>query len=356
VTSDDAMRKFANAFFISSPLQLVVVDALLGARPELSRDDVVIFVENKQWADFFQNFECIVIENTRLEGRNLISQNLAVIEARLADRVTLWVSDILWPMNNAIYTRLRRGGQLEAINFFDEGMVLYWVERLTWLSWGREWIKFLLLRLKLGLRFTLPARAPFYGNKRNGKVYALHSDLLSRPEMAEPLAIDLKHVSYMKERLEEKSPADRPAGDWAENAAVFLSQPYYRVTSEEKFAAVLSGMANYLRKQGHSQLYVKLHPSEGTEVFNRYYRDLGFEIVFAAMKGPVEIALQDLPASCTLVSFNSSALLNACKFGFPGQRLSYGLNWVAKQYPMRRNLLALNRAILEGAGVRIALH
>lgn len=346
------MPTFSNAFLISSPLQAVVVDALLCSEPGLDREGAIIFVEDERFVDFFEGLTCVTIRDTRLDGRRQIAENLRSIDGYLSGEVTLWVSDILWPMNNALYTHLKREGRLRTVNFFDEGMVLYWQEQLTRLNRVREWVKFRVLGRKLGLRFTPPPRAPFYGNALNGKVYALHPEFLSNAELVRPLELDLDRVGRMAAQLNDAT----GSATALEGAALVLSQPYYRVAEEDDFALVVAGLARHLRDSGHERLYVKLHPSEGASLFDRYYRDHGFEIAFPEMKGPVEIVLRSFPASCTLASYNSSALLNARKFGFKGRSVSYGLNWVATKYPIQRNLFSFNTSLLEQADVSIVRH
>ena len=346
------MPIFSNVFLVSSPLQAVVVDALLRGTEGPDRGDSVVFVEDERFVNVFEGVTCVPIGSTRLDGKRHIADNLAAIDRYLGDRATLWVSDILWPMNNALYTRLLRQDRLSEVNFFDEGIVLYWQDRLTRLNLLREWMKFRVLRYRLGVPFTCPARDPFRGNRRNGKVYALHPELLADAGETRAVELDLAAVARLSEKLEDGD--DQAAIQ--EGSALVLSQPYYRITRDEKFAEAMAGFAAHLRSAGHRRLYVKLHPSEGPDLFDRHYRDLGFEIAFPGMKAPVETVLASLPGSCTLASFNSSALLNAAKFGFRGKTLSYGLNWVAAQYPLHRKLFDVNVSLFRRAGVEVALH
>lgn len=349
------MRSFSHVMLISSPLQAVVAAMLLAGECELNPSRTIVFIEDDGLAGLFDDVACVAIANTRLAGRANISANLRLIESYLAGPVTLWVSDILWPMNNALYTALRATRRLEAVNFYDEGMVLYWQERLSRLSSIRQCLKFVLLRLRLGTRFTCPARAPFYDNDRNGHVYALHPELLSSTERVRPVVLDLDRVESMGQRLD----AQLGNSEWTRplvGGALVLSQPYYRVADPEKFLSVMHGLATELRRRGHDRLFIKLHPSEGIAQFDKNYRRLGFDAILSGLKAPVETVLRSLPASCTLASFNSSALLNARKYGFKGNILSYGLDWVADQYPWDHTLFNLNKTMLEQVDVEMVLH
>jgi Alpha-2,8-polysialyltransferase (POLYST) len=350
------MQECLHVFLISSPLQAFVADLILTNDASLDRRRSVFFVEDARFADFFDDVMCIPIADTRLAGQDKIAKNLAAILGHLDGSVTLWVSDILWPMNNAVYTALMRQRQLQQVNFFDEGMVLYWQERLSLFSRLRERGKFAVLEHRLNTRFTTPAGRPFYDNRANGLVYALHPHLLSPEANVQPLRIDLARVARLSVKLETAAnQAHTSAEILAEGSALVLSQPYYRVADAGEFKAMVTGLARLLRQRGHERLYLKLHPSEGTDLFDRFYRDDGFQIAFSGMKSPVEAILQDLPDSCILASFNSSALFNARKFGFKGQILSYGLNWVAAQYPMQRNLARRNQSLFLQANLEVVL-
>ncbi len=171
------------------------------------------------------------------------------------------------------------------------------------------------------------------------------------------LDIDLNHITNLaKLFLAEQVSMGTPSQRIAKNSALFLAQPYYRISGGSKFQRLVAGLTEELQRLGHEKLYVKMHPSEGEEAYNRYYRDFGFEIAYPHAEAPIEVFMHTLPASCTLVSFNSSALLNAQLFGFKGRSLAYGLNWVADQYPMHRNMLELTSRLLQRAGVNVVTH
>ena len=332
-----------------------MVDAILASR-QFDPASVHIFVENARFAKLFQDFSCTVIDDTRLVGRKNIPGNLKLVMAQIGSHMTLWVSDILWPMNNAVYTAMWQGDKLEHVNFFDEGIVLYWQERLSLFSSIRERAKFVILALRLGVRFTTPAARPFYDNRKNGATYALHPELLSHTDNVIALDIDLaRTVALVKKMEAERTGKEKSVINIAENAALVLSQPYYRVADADEFKHKIGGLARLLRERGHEQLFVKPHPSEGEDIFNRFYRDEGFEIAYGDLVSPVEGIVQHLRPSCTLASFNSSALLNARKFGFRGHILSYGLNWVAAQYPMQRNLQRLNHSLFLRGNLEVVL-
>lgn len=350
------MSEISNVFLISSPLQVFVADSILAKFDFEQLRATMIVVEDEAFCDAFPGLECISICSTRLEGQKTIAHNLRAPLSNLTGAVSLWVSDILWPMNNAIYTELLRSDMLHRVNFFDEGIVLYWQERLSLYSRLRERAKFIILSERLKVQFTAPAGRPFYDNRLNGEVYALHPKLLTPNEKVRPLEIDLGRVAGLTATLEDRTGAVADAElNLQAGSALVLSQPHYRIADGGKFKSLVGGLAQQLRQRGHDRLYVKLHPSEGIDLFDQFYRDYGFEVAFAGMKSPIEAILQNLPASCTLASYNSSALLNARKFGFKGQVLSYGSNWVAAQYPMQRRLGQITQSLFERAEIEVVL-
>lgn len=85
------MPTFFNAFLISSPLQAVVVDALLCSERGLDREGAIIFVEDERFVDFFEGITCVTIRDTRSDGRRQIAENLRSIDGYLSGEVTLWV-------------------------------------------------------------------------------------------------------------------------------------------------------------------------------------------------------------------------------------------------------------------------
>ena len=343
-------------FLISSPLQALVAAQIIEMGDEFRADNCIIFPESTEYNEVFRGYRIINIENTRLDGKKYIKDNIKKISTFCNGRLILWVSDIFWPMNNAFYTFLLNKNMLSKVNFFDEGIVLYWQEHLPFLSKLREGAKCLILSRRLGVDLTAIRSSPFYDNRENGEVYALHPHLLTRADKVRKIDVNIGGLDMIAAGFDGDLFDDRSTQPYcSENSAVVLSQPYYRVANEGQFTDQIEALASLLRERGHQRLFVKLHPSEGVEQFDKYYRRFGFEVAFDGMKAPVEAVLHRLPASTTLASFNSSALLNARKFGFEGNILSFGLNWVAAQYPIQRSLFSRTHALFEKSDLEIVL-
>ena len=114
----------------------------------------------------------------------------------------------------------------------------------------------------------------------------------------------------------------------ANKGLIFISQPYYNIVGEKKFKKFLQGFINYIDTNKFSTLYIKLHPSEDTTIYNKYYKELGFINFLPKCNLPMEVILQHIPQFYTIISFNSSVLINAQSFGFQGKVISFGLNWI----------------------------
>jgi hypothetical protein len=207
----------------------------------------------------------------------------------------------------------------------------------------------------MGLRFTAPRLEPFYG-RGVGSVFAINPELLNANKWVRPVLVDMDVVQKFDEAFDYSNRVGGFSLAFGSSPAVLLlSQPHYRVTSEANFLRLLSNVTHYLRSRGYERLFVQLHPSEDSALFAKYYRPFDFQEAFQTARSPVEARLHAVPSNTALVSFNSSALLNARKFGFRGKVISYGLNWISDCYPFQRALLNKQRSLFVRSGVEIVL-
>jgi len=338
---------------VSSPLQALVVGLILKSELELNLNQILVFCEGKYKCLEKEGVTFYELEDTRKLTKEKLDKNLQIIMSKIKGPSRLWVSDIFWPMNNAIYTQMKSEKRLKVINFFDEGIVLYFMGRLRLVRFIREFIKFALLSVKMKRRFSIPNKAPFYGNNRNGEIFALHPTLVRDKKIVKPIRVDLDFIKAFDYSLDQNVfQDDLVALNNARAPAIIVSQPYYRVTSEDNFRLLIENLSDYLRSIGHTDLFVKLHPSESDAFFKYYYEPLGYKKVFQGSLSPLEAKLSRLlNKNIILISCNSSVLLNARSFGFKGAVISYGLDWLANVYPFdfghlrrQRQLLSLNDA------------
>ena len=325
---------------ISSPLQALVVWLLLNSVVPLKQGKVIVCIEGSYHLPHMPGMRIINISDTRNRDCATIKNNLELMMKSVQSSLRLWVSDLFWPMNNAVYSALLDKGSLDKVTFFDEGIVLYWMERLTALRFGRELLKFAILKQRSNMSFTTPSIRPFYGNRRNGEVYALHPELLNHDALIRPIRVDFDAIGQFNKALN----GDDEVLDftqWGEGGtvALLLNQPYYRISTREKFHSLVTNATSIIRSMGYSDLYVKLHPSDSSSVFSEFYQPLGYQNILESARIPIEATLHAMRPDTALVSFNSSVLLNASAFGFRGKVISYGLDWIADQYLLQRSTI-----------------
>lgn len=100
-----------------------------------------------------------MIESAR-GNQKAIKNNFIKIENYVNGKSVLWVSDLFWPMNNFTYASLLKSNKISSINFFDEGMVLYWRKNVGLIRFLREILKSLALKIELGSYSFVPTK-PF---------------------------------------------------------------------------------------------------------------------------------------------------------------------------------------------------
>ncbi len=335
-----------NIFLVSSALQSISVFLLLKRDAKLM-DSSIIFLE--QGTTLFPgDFRKVVqIESTR-GNRKVIRKNFEKIKIYADDMIILWVSDLFWPMNNYIYTSLIKSKKILSINFFDEGMVLYWRKNIGLIRFLREVLKSILLKLELGSYSFLPT-SPFFGVKRMGKVYAYHQDLLKH-ENVEEINIgpsDLKEYRYALHITDLHIPKENFNG----GTALFLAGPYYRLGSKSEFAVLLRKLVSYLNYCGFRNLIVKLHPTESRQDYFDYYQCHGFKLINCENNIPIEAYADLMDDIDCVVGFNSSALLNLRKFGFNGKLISYGLDYISSLAKFDTNLITTQKKFFGAKGV-----
>ncbi len=335
------MRKgFKNIFLVSSALQSITVFILFKRDAQL-RDNSIVFLEEGT-ALFPQNYGKVVVILSTRNNRKAIQINFEKINKFISGNTVLWVSDLFWPMNNFLYTRLLRSENLLRINFFDEGMVLYWRERVGLARFTREALKSAVLKVQLG-DYSYLSRSPFFGAKKLGETHAYHKDLLTHESVKE-IGVEPKDLEEYRAAIGIEN-LNIPASDFSGGVALFLAGPYYRLSSKSEFSDLLSKLVAYLNECGLYNQIIKLHPTESNQDYLDHYRCHGFKLIDCVSSIPVE-AYADLMGNIDcIVGFNSSALLNLRKFSFKGNLVSFGLDYMANLAKFDSDLTATQKKI-----------
>lgn len=338
---------FKNIFLISSPLQALTVFILLNNN-EVLKNNSIVFVE-EGLAEFPNNL-CVVekISSSR-NNKKIIRNNCEEIINKTEGHFNLWISDIFWPMNNAFYSYAINSKKLISINFFDEGMVLYWYQKISNNRYIRELLKSTILKFYLGA-YTFISKRPFIGLKKVNLIYAYHPDLLKRKNILNIEVKNLDLISYrfqnnikIKQLIFELDRVNRPV--------IFLTGPYYRLTSEASFHMCLNALELRLNELGYNKLFIKLHPTESESDYLKYYKKYNFKLLFSDANEPIEAYADVLGKHVDIIGFNSSALLNLKKFGFQGRVISFGLDYISSLSKYDSHLLEIQRKIFESKNV-----
>ena len=334
-----------NLILISSPLQAVVFKSILKRYPDFFNDkNTIIFLEG----DYRINFSVgriFFIKNSKSNVSNL-KADFTIVSKYLNKKTNLWISEIFYPLNNAIYKKLLSLKQLNRLHIFDEGMVLYWQNNLNFFSLFRENLKFFILTLITFINFSYISRKPFF-LKNIYIIYAINPHILPASKYLRKIHIDLSIEDYFDCLYIEKLPK--------KNSIIILSQPHYRITTDSFFNELIQGLFNFISEQGINDIFIKMHPSETAFEFNKYYKKYNCRIILEKQVYPIESYFAYLNPSNAIISVNSSALINAYESGFGGNIYSYGLDWLAKQYRYR-NLYKIQKEIFLKSHVKVIDH
>ena len=312
-------------FLVSSPLQALVVFLIHSdGRFTNSKSKPIIFLEGELHFPACDTAEIIPIANTRWDRSSIPKVAIQLLEHVMEDEIDLWVSELLWPMNNHFYSLLKANKKLKSLNFFDEGLVLYYNHSHNKALYLREVFKSIFFKFKYG-EYQIPNRDPFSGYQELRNVVAINPDVMDPNKFKSQLSIKEERLAefFRQHPLAKKL---EKSISTAKGSSVLLAQPMYRVIGDKLFLDILTDLISYLTVNGHTDILVKLHPSEGLEEFHKYYQPLGLKTLPIGSELPFEIFLRYLSSDTTMISFGSSVLLNARKFGFRGRLVAFGLD------------------------------
>ena len=133
------------AFLISSPLQALACWLILKDDNFIKQSNIIVFTEGRYELPAILGVNQIQLENARKNKKN-IKSNLEVITSNIDLKCELWVSELLWPMNNAIYSNLIARNKIKTVNFLDEGTVMYFNLTHSDYKYIRELLKSFILK------------------------------------------------------------------------------------------------------------------------------------------------------------------------------------------------------------------
>ena len=315
-------------FLISSPLQALACWLIIKDNSFLKKSDIIVFTEGYYTLPDTANVKKIEVKNTRKNKKN-IKDNIKIILSSIHGKCELWVSELLWPMNNATYSILKANNRIKSLNFFDEGVVMYFNTTHTTYQYARELLKSFILKFYFK-HYTFPSRKMFSESEKDGKIAAFNPELIDNFKNIEKIYIKQNIINEFAENFIKKShkkEIDRI--NKSKVPVLILAQPFYRVMQSNKFEEILIKLKNYLSSRDVSDIFIKLHPSESLKDYKSHYHHLGFKLVFSDLQStPAEIILSKLNRNVKVASFGSSAFINARKFGFCGEMIVYGFEQI----------------------------
>ena len=315
-------------FLISSPLQALACWLILKDDNFIKQSNIIVFTEGRYELPAILGVNQIQLENTRKNKKN-IKSNLEVITSNIDLKCELWVSELLWPMNNAIYSNLIARNKIKTVNFLDEGTVMYFNLTHSDYKYIRELLKSFILKFYFKY-YTFPSRKTFSESEEDGKIAAFNPELIDKFKNVEKILINHDIVDEFGDSfLKKEHKIEISTINNSKEAVLVLSQPYYRVMKADRYNSILIDLKCYLNYRGVDEIFIKLHPSESLEDYKKYYQHLGFKLVFSGLRSiPAEILLSKLNKNVKVASFGTSAFINARKFGLFGEMIVYGLEQI----------------------------
>ena len=233
-------------------------------------------------------------------------------------------------MNNFLYTVLKKRKILISINYFDEGTITYFNSEQSFKFYFRQFLKSLYLKI-LYCNYTITPKKLFHLGQDNGKLVALHPKFISRTKNVFELSPDKDDIEEFLIKFVSSDEIENTLDIDSKNSAIILSQPYYRIFDQKYFNILLSKIKSELIIRGIKSLYVKLHPSEKLEDYDRYYKMHGFKRLNISNQIPFEALLTKINNNVAICSVDTSLMFNARKFFFKGKLYSIGLDYVVKK-------------------------
>lgn len=290
-------RPEANLFVVHSRFQVVVVQHMLQVLPELGARDsyLVLDMDGTDLPVMSRLWRGILQLQPPVGGRVLrkgvgCRRALREIDGIVAgyDRVDLLVSDIQWPLNNALYGRYARRGRATLTGFPDGIGSLQIVYPSTWQR-AKDMAKAALGRFG-GVPFVV-FRGDVMGLELCTRIYSFLPEAI--PALA-PRLVRIPRLPTVGHRV-------------THNALLFVGQNYESFVPRARYLDIAASAARFAKSLGYPRLLYKPHPLENKSAASGVFRDYGFEIVTDART--VEEMFIDQQVAC-VVSYNSSALVH----------------------------------------------
>lgn len=292
----------ANVFMIHTPFQNFIVHHMVRSMPDfLGADNYLVLDISKQHICVDENiwtgivsFEQPVEWDTWSIFKSGISTKKALEKIKQIYRnyktVSIFLSDIQWQLNNAIFGMIARNKNKNKIiricNFPDGSVNLICPEPKNVM------IAYNFIRKILGDLKGVPYR--FYMGDYLGYDYVEKIYSLFPPALPDYKSKVVKIPANL--HLVKKVDSD---------ACIFLGQDYKKCMEEKQYISLRQSAVMFSKKLGYSKLYYKPHHFESWMDDISFYSHEGFSLI--TTKKPMEEYYMENPVAC-VVSYDSSAL------------------------------------------------
>jgi hypothetical protein len=322
----------ASLFLVHTPFQVFVAEHMVRTMPGFRDGDRVLALDMPATnARYDPGLWSTVLELPPIKrgvlrrgrsGRLALQALLAAL--RRYARCEVLVSDIAWPLNNAVAATLSRvnGGIDLTLSLFPDGLVTYLGATVTPRLYRRGLLKRLLGRLG-GVPY-ISYRGNLTGADWMGisAIYTPHPELTPAP----------------RERLVPIPPFTPPTTAPQPRGCVYLGQSVEHILSRQRYERFCLGALACVRGLGYETVMYKPHHFESA-VSRHFFEEAGVEILDDPR--PIEEVFRERPFEC-VVSYNTSAFVNLkLVYGDRVRCVSYGnayltsLSWEDRPYAAR---------------------
>jgi len=289
-----------NVFIIHTPFQHLIVNHMLTTLPEFRNSDNYLVLDmNPDSINVVRsNWKRVIALNPPV-GSSVIGSGkscrraLKEIDSIINEypKVSLFVSDIDWPLNNAVYGFINKthDRNIKICNYPD-GIGSLLVQKPDTKRKLRNVVKSFI---------GLLGGSPYYiygcdimGIEISDIIYSLMPAVITGKT-------DKKIVNIPKLSLEKS--------DMNQNGCIFIGQYFKNIMSDEKYRNMCVKAAEYTLNLGYSDLFYKPHHFANSQIESEVFLGYGFNLV--SDYRPIEEIFQTQQMKCT-VSYISSALLH----------------------------------------------
>lgn len=291
----------ANLFVVHTAFQRLIVDHMLRSMPELdSVDNILVFDCNDQGVDLCGKWRTVLRLDPPVggsvvgSGKNCRKAIRAIFETiDGCDKVNLYLSDIDWPLNNALFGMMKRktaGNPVVTLCNFPDGLGSLIIAHPNWYQ---------LLKNIVKSSLSVVGGAPYYLNRGDRMGLEVADKIYSLMPSALPESISRRilQIPIFKPRGIKINPA----------ACLFVGQCYEQYMSDAAYSSLCRRAADFTTGLGYKKLLYKAHPHASSDIEINEFVARGFEVL--GDKRSVEEMFMSEQTGC-VVSYNSSALVH----------------------------------------------